>query len=298
MPEERISRILAAAGIASRRGADELVAAGRVTIDGRPASLGERADPVQSVVAVDGRPVGPAQALVHLALHKPAGVTATVADRHAARTVLDLVPPGLVPPATRLYPVGRLDRDSEGLLLLTNDGPWADRVIHPRGGVEREYAVAVTRPLAREALDALAAGVRLEEGLARVISIRHQAATETVRLGELLDPLPAPGLAWYRLVLAQGWKRQVRRMLAAVGAPVARLVRVRIGTVRLDDLESGAVRELTTIEVERLAGSPSRVPAGTRSMTGAPAGGSSATVVAAERPRASRRASGRPRPHG
>ena len=253
MPEERISRVLAAAGVASRRGADALVAAGRVTVDGRAAVLGERVDPGRSVVVVDGRPIGARQAPVHLALHKPAGVTATVADRHAARTVLDLVPTGLVAPGTRLYPVGRLDRDSEGLLLLTNDGAWADRVIHPRHGVEREYAVALARPLPAAAVEALAAGIPLEEGLARAVAVRRQTRTETARLAIVLDPPPEPGLAWYRLILAQGWKRQVRRMLAAVGAPVARLVRVRIGTVRLGGLASGTVRALTPAEVGRLA---------------------------------------------
>lgn len=258
MPEERISRILAAAGVASRRGADALVTAGRVTVDGRPAVVGERVDPERSVVAVDGRPAGAPQAPVHLALHKPAGVTATVADRHAVRTVLDLVPPGLVPPGTRLYPVGRLDRESEGLLLLTNDGPWADRVMHPRHGVEREYAVAVGRPLPAAAVEALAAGIPLDEGLARALTVRPQVRSETARLAALLAPPPAPGLAWYRLILAQGWKRQVRRMLAAVGIPVLRLVRVRIGTVRLDGLETGSVRALSAAEVGRLVASATR----------------------------------------
>jgi len=253
MPEERISRLLAAAGIASRRGADALVAAGRVTIDGRVAVLGERVDPAAALVAVDGRPVGAAQVPVHLAIHKPAGVTATVADRHAVRTILELVPPWLAPPGTRLYPVGRLDRDSEGLLLLTNDGPWAERVLHPRYGVEREYAVAVVRPLPDAALDALLAGVPLEEGLARALTARRQTGTETARLAGLLDPPPYPGLAWYRLILAQGWKRQVRRMLATVGASVVRLVRVRIGTVRIDGLPAGAARALTAAEARRLA---------------------------------------------
>jgi cytidylate kinase len=218
-------------------------------------------DPVRQAIEVDGRPLGGAQPLVHLALHKPAGVTATVADRHAAMTVIALVPPGLVPAGTRLYPVGRLDRGSEGLLLLTNDGAWADRVIHPRHGVEREYAVAVDRPLGPTALAALVAGVPLEEGLARAITIRRQRPAETARLAALLDPPPAPGLAWYRIVLGQGWKRQVRRMLAAVGAPVRRLVRVRIGAVGLDELAAGAVRLLDAREVARLGASP-RGPAG------------------------------------
>jgi 23S rRNA pseudouridine2605 synthase len=256
MPAERLGKVIAAAGIASRRAADALVEAGRVTVDGRTAVLGEKVDPALQVVAVDGRPIGAsAQAPVHVAVHKPAGVTSTVADRHAVRTVLDLVPPGLVPRGTRLYPVGRLDLDSEGLLVLTNDGTWTERVLHPRHGVEREYAVAVALPLDTEQRAALAAGVRLEEGLARLVSLRPATRTETALLAGQVDPAPPPGLAWYRVVLAHGWKRQVRRMLGGVGAPVVRLVRVRVGTLRLD-LPAGQARLLTPAEVRRVAASP------------------------------------------
>jgi len=258
MPEERVGKLLAAAGIASRRGADALIAAGRVTLDGRVAYLGERADPALAAIAVDGRPVDVVAALgapaVHLALHKPAGVTSTVADRHADRTVLDLVPARLVTPGVRLYPVGRLDRDSEGLLLLTNDGAWTDRVLHPRHGVEREYAVAFDVPLDAEQRTRLAAGIALEEGIARLGGLRPATRTETTSLARLLDPRPAPALTWYRATLGQGWKRQLRRMFGAVGAPVARLVRVRVGPLRLD-LATGAVRPLTAAEVRRLGAS-------------------------------------------
>lgn len=253
MPEERLGKVLAAAGVASRRAADALVAAGRVTIDGRVAELGEKADPAMAVVAVDGRPIARERAAaVHLAVHKPAGVVSTAADRHAAHTVLDLVPPGLVPRGTRLYPVGRLDADSEGLLLLTNDGAWTDLVLHPRHGVEREYAVAVAAPLDGSQRAALAAGVSLEEGIARLVSLRPATRTETAVLGRLVAPPIQPGLAWYRVVLAHGWRRQIRRMLGAVGAPVVRLVRVRVGTLRLD-LASGQARVLAPPEVRRLA---------------------------------------------
>ena len=258
MPEERVGKLLAAAGIASRRGADALIAAGRVTLDGRVAYLGERADPALAAIAVDGRPVDVVAALgapaVHLALHKPAGVTSTVADRHADRTVLDLVPARLVTPGARLYPVGRLDRDSEGLLLLTNDGAWTDRVLHPRHGVEREYAVAFDVPLDAEQRTRLAAGIALEEGIARLGGLRPATRTETTSLARLIDPRPAPALTWYRATLGQGWKRQLRRMFGAVGAPVARLVRVRVGSLRLD-LAAGAVRPLSAAEVRRLGAS-------------------------------------------
>lgn len=253
MAAERISKVLASAGVASRRAADAMVAAGRVTVDGRPAVLGERVDPASQRVEVDGRPIGPpAAGRVYLAVHKPAGVTSTVRDPHAARTVVALVPAGLAAGA-RLYPVGRLDRDSEGLLLLTDDGEWAERVLHPRYGVEREYAVGLARMLSREQAEALEAGVRLEEGMAAVLGLRAQTAAEDRRLAELIAP-PAPGLVWVRATIGQGWKRQLRRMFAGVGAPVRRLVRVRIGTLRLDPLASGEVRALSAQEARRLVG--------------------------------------------
>lgn len=254
MPEERISKILAAAGVASRRAADELIAAGRVTVDGRRVGLGEKADPETQVVAVDGRPIARTEASpVYLALHKPAGVTSTVKDRHAAWTVLDFVPPELSRGA-RLYPVGRLDQDSEGLILLTNDGDWAEHVLHPRYGVEREYAVATAWPLTREQAQALEQGVELAEGTATLTGLRGQTRTEDRFLAELLEPQPDPRLVWVRVVLHQGWKRQLRRMFGEVGAPVRRLVRVRIGNLRLESLATGDIRPLTPTEVRRLAG--------------------------------------------
>ena len=129
----------------------------------------------------------------------------------------------------RLYPVGRLDQDSEGLILLTNDGDWAEHVLHPRYRVEREYAVALSRPLTREQAEALETGVELTEGVATVTGLRGQTNTEDRLLAELLEPAPEPRLTWVRVTIHQGWKRQLRRMFGEVGAPVRRLVRVRIG---------------------------------------------------------------------
>ena len=252
MPPERISKVLAAAGVASRRGADELIAAGRVTVDGRPAQLGEKVDPTTQTVVVDGRPLrATAPRLVHVVLHKPPGVTSTARDRHAARTVVEMIPRDLAGDA-RLYPVGRLDQDSEGLILLTNDGPWADAVLHPSHGVEREYAVAVRRALDTDQGRALERGIELEEGIARLHGLREQTRTETRRLAELLAPPVDARLVWYRATLDHGWKRQLRRMFAQVGVPVARLARVRIGPLRLEDLASGESRALTPAEVRRL----------------------------------------------
>ncbi len=254
MAEDRLQKILASAGVASRRGAEELIAAGRVTVDGRTAHLGDRADPAVAVVAVDGRPVGAPAGLRYVVLNKPAGVTSTVSDPHAARTVVDLVPWALAGDA-RLYPVGRLDVDSEGLLILTNDGGWAQRILHPRHEIEREYAAGIDHPLPSAALAALREGVPLDEGLARAVAVRPATGTETRRLRALLEPggREEAELVWYRVTLAQGWKRQVRRMFGAVGSPVRRLARVRFGTLRLDDLPIGSCRALTRAEVSRLA---------------------------------------------
>ncbi len=251
---ERLQKVLAEAGVASRRGSEALIAAGRVTVDGRVATLGDRVDPGQAI-AVDGRLVESDARFrrTHLALHKPPGVTSTVRDPHAARTVLDLVPGDLLARAGRLYPVGRLDRDSEGLILLSNDGPWMERVLHPSHGIEREYAVGLSGPLTEAQRGALAGGIPLEEGLAVVENLRPMTSVETRTLAALLEP-PPPPLAWYRASLRQGWKRQLRRMFGAVGRPVERLVRVRVGTVRIDGLRSGELRELGAHEARALAG--------------------------------------------
>lgn len=268
MPEERIQKVIAAAGVASRRAAEALVAAGRVRVDGKVATIGQKVDPVTSTIQVDGVPVGIGVARAYVALHKPAGVTSTTRDRHAETTVLDLIPTALVPDGTRLYPVGRLDLDSEGLILLTNDGDWAERVLHPRFGVEREYAVALAAPLTPEQARVLNDGVRLDEGLARLAApLRATTSVENRGLAATLDPAPDPAYVWYRATLAQGWKRQLRRMFGAVDAPILRLVRVRIGTVRLGDLRSGRARNLKAPEVRVIAGraNPSRAEPGPRS---------------------------------
>jgi 23S rRNA pseudouridine2605 synthase len=221
------------------------------------AALGAQVDPAKAVIAVDGRVIGGASTHAYLLLHKPGGVTSTTSDRHAERTVLDLLPTALVPEGSRLYPVGRLDQESEGMLLLTNDGAWSERVLHPRFGVEREYAIATRAPLEAPQVDALRAGIELDEGLAELSGLRAMSTFEIDSLVALLRPTP-PELHWYRATLAQGWKRQLRRMFGAVGAPIDRLARVRIGPVRIDGLRSGAVRPLKAPEVRGLAGGGGR----------------------------------------
>ena len=253
MPAERLQKVLASAGVASRRASEALIAEGRVTVDGKVAKVGDQADPERSIITVDGRVIGGAGVQAYLLLHKPMGVASTTRDKHAPRTVLDLLPTALVPEGARLYPVGRLDQDSEGMLLLTNDGEWSERVLHPRFEVEREYALGLRTALDGDQVTALRAGIALEEGLAEVTNLRAMSDFEATRLLELIRPAP-PSLHWYRATLAQGWKRQLRRMFGAVGAPVERLVRVRIGPVRIDGLHSGSVRPLKAPEIRGLAG--------------------------------------------
>jgi len=233
MAEERLQRALARAGLGSRRACEELIAAGRVKVNGRVATLGDRVDPARDLVVVRGHRVSTDPALRYFALHKPAGVTTTMRDAHAAvdlRRYLPLEP--------RVFPVGRLDRDSEGLLLLTNDGELANRLAHPRHGVEKEYLAEVEGAPTERHLARLRRGVELEDGLAKAVAARAAGGSG--------------GRGAVRLVMGEGRKREVRRMLDAVGLPVRRLVRVRIGPLRLGRLRAGEVRELDPEEVQAL----------------------------------------------
>lgn len=235
MPAERVQKLLAGAGLASRRTAEAWIRAGRVRVDGVVARLGDRADPAVQAVTVDGRRVrlaAPAWWMVH----KPAGVLTTVRDTSGRRTVIALLPPGL----PRLFPVGRLDLDTEGLVLLTNDGATAHALLHPSLGSEREYLVTARGRMADAALRRLAAGVELDDGPtapARVGAPRFDARGDTTR---------------FALVLREGRKRQIRRALAALGHPVVRLVRTRMGPQRLGRLPAGGARPLTGGEVRAL----------------------------------------------
>ena len=274
----RIQKALADAGVASRRAAELLVGAGRITVNGQSASIGQQVDPARDTLAVDGKPIAAAQKRLYLALAKPAGVTSTVSDRHASQTVLDLVPAGLRGRAKRLFPVGRLDKDSEGLLLLTNDGDWAQRMLHPSHGVEREYAVAIDHSLSPSERATLERGVRLEEGMARLVGLRTATAADMRHLIDVMGPA-ARTMSWYHVTLRQGMKRQVRRMFAAAGLPVRRLVRVRFGTLRLGSMRLGEVRELSTNErrqLDQLSSAPARAPR--------PAGAKGGLVVSIDGP--------------
>jgi len=229
----RAQKLLAERGVASRRHAEALIKAGRVTSRGKRVVIGEKLAP-DAPLEVDGARAATAVAHRYVLLNKPVGIVSTAKDERGRQTVVSLVGA-----RERLYPVGRLDADSEGLLLLTNDGAWAERVLHPRFGHEREYEVDVEPQPSAEQLAALRRGVPLEEGLGKISGLR----------------VSAPGQL--RLVLRTGWKRQVRRMCAAVGLRVTRLRRVRMGPLSLGALPLGKWRELNGKEVSvlRAAGS-------------------------------------------
>ena len=233
MTEERLQRALARAGLGSRRACEDLIRSGRVTVNGRVATLGDRVDPERDAVAVGGHQVSTDPGLRYLAFHKPAGVTTTMRDPHTASDLRRFLPD-----EPRVFPVGRLDRETEGLLLLTNDGELANRLAHPSHGVEKEYLAEVEGSPTERHAARLRRGVELEDGPAAAISARAVARTG--------------GRGAVRLVMGEGRKREVRRMLAAVGLPVRRLIRVRIGPLRLGRLRAGEVRELEPEEVRAL----------------------------------------------
>jgi 23S rRNA pseudouridine2605 synthase len=235
----RLNKALADRGVASRRGADQLIVTGRVKVEGRVVrELATRVD--EDVrIEVDGIEVRQVRRPRYLALNKPVGIVSSARAERGRRSVVDLIGA-----PERLYPVGRLDVDSEGLILLTNDGDWAERVMHPRYGHEREYDVRVTGPLSTDVLARLRRGVRLDEGLARAADV-----SVTARRGDS---------GRLRIVLRTGWKRQVRRMCAAVGLRVVALRRVRIGPLSIGRLGVGEWRELSAREVSVLAGEVAR----------------------------------------
>ncbi len=252
MPAERIQKLLARSGVASRRGAEALISDGRVTVNGAVATLGQSADPRVDRLEVDRRPVLAPAATVHYAVHKPIGLLSSAHDERGRRSVVSLLGDT---GGVRLWPAGRLDVDSEGLLVLTNDGEWANRVLHPRYGVEREYAVLVDPAPTRGDMDVLLAGVELSDGPARLLAIQAAAPpAEIARSDEERGQ-------WLRIRVGEGRKHEVRRLFAAGGYHVERLVRTRLGSLSLDGLREGEWRALKPAEVEALAGARPRVKA-------------------------------------
>lgn len=233
----RLQKYLAEAGVASRRGAEVLIAAGRVRVNGDPVTkLGSRVDPARDEVSVDGQVVRPRRKL-YVALHKPPGYVCTRRDPQGRPVVHDLLPPEW----RDLYTVGRLDRQSEGLLFLTNDGEFALRLTHPRYGVRKTYQVTVTGRVEAQALQPMLEGVRHRGEVLRACAVRLLSAS---RRRSVLE-----------LELAEGKNREVRRLCACLGLKVERLVRTRIGRIGLGDLPPGRWRTLTGPEIKTLLAS-------------------------------------------
>ncbi len=236
---QRVQKLIANAGVASRREAENWVAEGRVTVNGAVSTLGDRADPETDRIEIDGRPLPKPGRRLYLALNKPRGYTSTRSDPHAPRTVMDLV----TDVEEAIYPVGRLDVDTEGLLLMTNDGQFAHRLTHPNFKVPKLYEAVVEGVVGRGAVKALQTGVELEDG--------RTLPAEVKVIGTRPDGRES-SLSILRITLREGRKRQVRRMLKAVGHPVLELRRLRVGNLELGDLPLGRWRELTTKEVWKL----------------------------------------------
>lgn len=227
---ERLQKVLARTGVGSRRVCEDLIVDGRVTVNGEVPVLGRRVDPDSDVIELDGVPLPVRPGLVHYLVNKPAGVVSTAEDTHGRPTVVELVPP-----EPRVYPVGRLDLDSEGLILVTNDGELTHRLTHPSYGVPKEYLVQVEGEPSPAAVRTLREGVELEDGM-----------TAPARVAVV-----APNLL--RMVIHEGRNRQIRRMCESVGYPVVRLVRTRIGPLADPSLSPGTYRPLTFDEVRGLA---------------------------------------------
>ncbi len=266
MAIDRLQKILSNAGVASRRVAEEMILAGRVSVNGNKVdTLGARADPEIDEVMLDGVPVLKGR-YRYFALHKPAGFVTTARDDHGRETVLDLVPIG----DTQLHPVGRLDLDSEGLLILTNDGHLTDLLTHPRYEVEKEYLVGLDAMPSKRDIERLVRGI--EDASERLSALSAQPASppraeakidfdfdeEDEDAGDeedtdvtYVEPPPEPE-AWLILTLKEGKNREIRRMMAAIGREVLALRRIRIGPLHLGTLSSGSFREITPEEVNAL----------------------------------------------
>jgi 23S rRNA pseudouridine2605 synthase len=231
--QERLQKILAAAGRGSRRACEELIRAGRVAVNGQVAQLGQKADPARDRITLDGKPVQIRKATTYIALYKPVGVVSTAHDPEGRQAVVDLVPS-----EARLYPVGRLDMLSEGLILLTDDGELALRLTHPRYEHPKEYRVHVAGRVTEEAIAQWQEGVLLEEGPtapADISVLRYERRS-----------------TWLRVVLYEGRKREIRRVVELLGYSVQKLVRTRIGPIRLGQLKPGEWRYLTAQELAEL----------------------------------------------
>ncbi|HOZ36438.1 MAG TPA: pseudouridine synthase [bacterium] len=216
-----LTKHISASGFCSRRAAEEFIRSGQVTVDSKPAVLGQKVDPATAQVKVLGRLVAGAEKMVYYLVNKPIGYICTTKDIHAKNQVVDLVPP-----MPKVWPVGRLDKDSRGLVILTNDGALTYELTHPKFEHQKEYLATLDKDITLELLLKLKQGVKLEEGLAKADSVKKVSPTKL------------------SIVIHQGWNRQIRRMLGACGYRVKDLVRVRIGKMKLGELPSGKFREV------------------------------------------------------
>lgn len=230
--KQRIQKLLAAAGVASRRKSDELVAAGRVKINGEVAAIGESADPAVDEISLDGKLLS-VEKKRYLLLNKPTGFVTTMSDPEGRPTVMDLVDV-----EERVYPVGRLDAETSGLLLLTNDGLFSHRVAHPRFEIDKVYVADVAKPLAAAGKQQLEMGVELEDGMTRPAVVK------------LIGPTARKSGKRVQITVHEGKKRIVRRMLDAVGSPVISLERVQLGDLTLTGVKQGEWRQLAGAEVD------------------------------------------------
>lgn len=259
METERLQKIMARAGIGSRRACEKIIEDGRVTLDGRIAQLGDKADPESQRILVDGVPIAKPQDNVYILLHKPRGYITTTSDPQGRRTVLDLVKLPLTKSSrnspVRLYPVGRLDADSEGLILLTNDGPLTQRLTHPSYEHPRIYRVLVDEEPSKKTLERWHHGITLDGKLTRFSSV-------------ILDG-QSRGKTWLRVIVHEGRKHLVRRMVASLGHPSIRLIRIQMGPLQLNDLPLGQWRylsrgELRSLQVGQSSGKTTSSPGNTQ----------------------------------
>ncbi len=238
MPE-RLQKIIAGAGLVSRRKAEELIFAGRVSVNGEIAAApGTKADPSSDCIRVDGKVIEPAAGRRYFVVNKPRGYIATTSDPQDRRTVMDLLDKRV---RKGIYPVGRLDYNTEGLMLLTNDGGFANRILSAKNGITKTYEVKVSGAPSVEQIDKLRNGVRLDGRLAVPVAVR---------------PLRLTKNPWYEVELAEGRNRQIHRMFQSIGFLVRKIRRVRIGSLTLGNLQSGQARELRPAEVRKLLATP------------------------------------------
>ena len=239
---ERLQKILAQAGYGSRRACEDFITAGRVRVNGQIASLGQKADSAIDKITVDGKPIVAAEALTYIALYKPRMILSTVEGERGddRKTVRDLVET-----QQHVYPVGRLDFESEGLVLMTNDGDLTNRLTHPKFGHEKEYRVLLARRPDHDQLEAWKRGVVLEDG--------YKTAPVDVRF----ESAQGKG-AWVRVVMREGRKRQIRETCQQLGLPIVRILRIRIGSLKLGNLKPRQWRYLTKQEVDELKGNEVR----------------------------------------